>query len=207
VKAKSAISRAGLALLLVVAFLGSCGALQFALHKKFNQRKPVAGAVPPEFPVVVVTPEEKDGKLHARIIYQKNLLEFMEKNPGYSFRVPPGEAERLRDALWKASVVGGAEVDTPWKASFTVEPRPNGRQAFEVEYDPYDDLSTKSWYEATDKEIFPQYHYQYAEVGGMFTAGAAIFLNVVLWAAALVIFLAYKFYARWRKKKAAPTAP
>ena len=185
--AKKALSRLGLALLLVVGFLGSCGGIQFALHKKFNQRKPVAGAVPPEFPVVVVVPGE-GGKPRAEIVYYKDLPEFTAKNPQSSYRVPPGEAERLRDELWKAS--------------FKVEPLANDRQGFEVEYDPYDDLSTKSWYEATDNEIFPQYHYQYAEVGGMFTAAAAIFLNVVLWAAGLLVFLAYKLYSRRRKRKA-----
>ena len=199
--AKKALSRLGLALLLVVGFLGSCGGIQFALHKKFNQRKPVAGAVPPEFPVVVVVPGE-GGKPRAEIVYYKDLPEFTAKNPQSSYRVPPGEAERLSDELWKASVVGGAKVETPWKASFKVEPLANDRQGFEVEYDPYDDLSTKSWYEATDNEIFPQYHYQYAEVGGMFTAAAAIFLNVVLWAAGLLVFLAYKLYSRRRKRKA-----
>lgn len=204
---------ARLALLLVVGFLGSCGAIQFALHKVLVQRKPVGAMIPPEFPIVVVTRGEKDGEVQAQIIYFKNLREFTEKNPQYSYLVPPREEERLRRELSRSSVVGSGDFDQPagearpWQASFKVAPLPNGRQAFAVVYDPYDDLTTKSWYEATDKEIFPQYHYQYAEVGGMFIGGAAIFLTVVLWVAGFIVYFTFKIVKHWRKRRQAQPSP
>ena len=71
-----------------------------------------------------------------------------------------------------------------------------------MHYDPSDDWSYKSWYEATDKESFPQYLYEHAEIGGMVTASAAIFLTTVLWVAGFVLFRARKAFKKWRQRRA-----
>lgn len=195
-------SWAGLLVLVVLGYLASCSAIQFGLHKVFVKRRPVEGMTPAHFPVVVVTVGE-DGKPHAQIVLQEALGSFAAEHLNYSFLIPPGEEGHMREAMEKNSIVGSGHYDLqptperPWDASFQVQRLANGRQGFEVHYDPYDDLSYKSWYEATDKEIFPQYHYEYAEIGGMFTTGAAIFLTTILWVAGFILFLAYRVFKSW----------
>lgn len=205
-KVRSLIS---VSLLVLVGYLASCGVVDYALHKTFVQRKPVGPMVPENFPLVVVTPGEKGRPVRAQIVPQRDLAAFTEKNPQYSFLIPPGEEARLRSEVSRNSVVGKGTYDEqpgegfPWDARFEVTQLPDGRQAFEVLYDPYDDLHYKSWYEATDKEIFPQYDYHYADIGGGFITGLAIFLTTAVWAAGLLSYAAYRLLRHWRRKKQA----
>ncbi len=156
---------------------------------------------------MVITSGE-DGKPHAQIVLQEALDSFAEEHQNYSFLIPPGEEGRLRQEIKKNSIVGSKNYELaptperPWKATFQVQRLPNGRQAFEVHYDPTDDWSYKSWYEATDKESFPQYLYEHAEIGGMVTASAAFFLTTVLWVAGFVLLRARKAFKKWRQRRA-----
>lgn len=198
-----------LTLLLFVAFLGSCtviqGVFQFTLP-----RKPVGATIPAEFLILVVTPAKEGKEAPAQIVFYKDLPSFQQQNPDYSFLFPPGEEDRLWEQIQRGRPVRWSadrtfDVERPFSASFSVKPLPNGRQAFEVNYAPYDDLHYRSWYEATDKQIFPQSHYQFAGMspGAILSTLGAMLLTTVLWGTGFLVYLAYKFF-RGRRRRASP---
>lgn len=93
------------------------------------------------FPVMVVTPGSGNEKAKAHLVFHRYLDEFLQKNPGYSYLVPSGDEQRLKSELSE----GG----------FTVEQRPDGRQAFKVWKTVHPEAYTIGWYEASEKEFSP----------------------------------------------------
>jgi hypothetical protein len=124
-------------------FLVSLGAIMVLLETLTTQTgTPVGPRVLPLFPVMVVTPGSGGENYDAHLILHRDLEDFLQKNPGYTFLVPAGHEKRLRSRL-----TGG---------DFTVAQRADGRQAFEVWRDVHPEAYVIGWYEASAKELFPK---------------------------------------------------
>lgn len=187
-------------LLLAVAFMINCGIVVVPLEERLFKDR-VEAKVPDDFPVLVLTTEEKGTELHPHIVRKENLESFLAKNPRHTFLVPLGEEERLRQEL---SRLPTAETGSkPFSVSFSVNRLSDGRQSFKVEYDLYDDLTNVGWYEATDKNIFPKYRKYHGDVGLLLVP--AFFITVLIWSvASLVLWIGKRLV---KKTGPHPTAP
>ncbi len=106
-------------------------------------RTEVKETIPLFFPVLVITPGEGDETYKAQMLFYKDLGDFINKNPKYTYLVPEGEDGHLKKTLH-----GGIAVK---KLS-------DGRQSLEVRHAVHSEAWCNGWYDATDKEIFPKYH-------------------------------------------------
>ena len=189
--AKSVLS----SLLLLVGFMLSCGIVLFPLQEAVL-KKDVGPQVPENFPVLVVSSDPKSPLVQARIVFKKDLGDFLAKNPDSTYLVPAGQEERLNDEVAKLP-----DLETgspPFRAGFMVTRLAEGRQALRVHYDLYDDMTRVGWYEATENEIFPKSQKAHGDIGLLIVP--AFFINLVLWA---ILYFAYVLIRRWRKKAAA----
>ena len=107
-----------------------------------SPKKEVGIKIPNMFPVLVITPGEGDETYKADRLYYKDLGDFINKNPEYTFLVPEGQDDHLNRTLH-----GGIEV----------KELSDGRQSLEVKMTSGESWCT-GWYDATDKGIFPKYH-------------------------------------------------
>jgi hypothetical protein len=124
-------------------FLVSLVAIMVLLETLATQTgTPVGPHVLPLFPVMVVTPGSGGENYDAHLILHKDLEDFLQKNPGYTFLVPAGHEKRLRSRLTRGD--------------FTVAQRADGHQAFKVWRDVHPEAYIVGWYEASAKELFPK---------------------------------------------------
>jgi hypothetical protein len=124
-------------------FLVSLSAIMVLLETLVTQTGTAVGPnVFPLFPVMVVTPGPAGERYNAHLIFHKDLENFRQKNPGYTYLVPAGHEKRLRSRLPEGN--------------FTVAQRPDGHQAFEVWRFVHPEAYVVGWYEATEKELFPR---------------------------------------------------
>lgn len=136
----------------VIAFLlftGTCSyfAGDWAVKEKEKFKQAVGENIPAEFPVLVITPDEGNEKHKAQLVYKKDLEDFLKKNVTYTYLVPEGQDDYLNKEIAKKY---------PWQAGFKVKQLPDGKQFLEVVYQWDDDHANRGWYEATDKQIFPE---------------------------------------------------
>jgi hypothetical protein len=118
----------------------------------------IHGPIPNLFPVLIITSDERNIEYHAHIIYKRDLDEFVKTNPNYSFLVPDGQWENLKNQLKSET-----------RGYFKVEQLPDGKQSLEVGNAVHDEASVAGWYEATDKEFFPE-RYRLVHSMGQFSA-------------------------------------
>ncbi len=179
-------------LLLAVGFMINCGIVVVPLEERLFKNR-VEAKVPGDFPILVLTTEDKGTELHPHIVRSKDLESFLAMNPHHTFFVPPGEEERLRQELSRLPDPG--TVSKPFSVSFSVDRLPDGRQSLKLEYDLYDDLINVGWYEATDKEVFPKYRKYHGDVGLLLVP--AFFITFLIWS---VLFGVYFLGKRLLKK-------
>jgi hypothetical protein len=133
----------------------------------------------PLLPVLVVTPGPTDDMDKAHLVFHKDLGAFRESHPDYTYLVRHGTEGRL-----KSQLSGG---------DFTVAPRANGRQAFEVWKTVHSEAYAIGWYEASEKELFPRRFSLFHE---MMTA---MFMFPAVVGSLLVAWIAGKLLDRIRK--------
>ena len=107
-----------------------------------EQRKTVGDTVPDLFPVLVVIPDATGEGYAAEIVYNRNLPEYKEKNPGYGFLIPEGLEARFREVLSKQTQSHTGDFDDrtlPFSVDFTVIRRQGGSHSIEVRYRENDD--------------------------------------------------------------------
>ena len=92
---------------------------------------------------MIITPGEGDATYKAERLFYKDLGDFINKNPEYTFLVPEGQDDHLNRTLH-----GGIEV----------KELSDGRHSLEVIKAVHSEYRCTGWYDATDKEIFPKYH-------------------------------------------------
>jgi hypothetical protein len=171
---------------------------------EWSCKREVKGEIPGGFPILVITPSKESNECEGQIIYKKHLNDFLANNREYTFFVPEGQAERLNKEILKKCAVGTGNFNSgsqnPWLERFKVTPIANGRQLLEVESELDDDYKNVGWYETDGKEIFPKFHKWFLGPGlAMGALYYAFFLNIVVWAAGLIVFVIYKKRRRTAK--------
>jgi hypothetical protein len=121
----------------------------------------VEGSIPGAFPLVVRVGEK------AQVVWGDDLNQYLNDHSNYSLLIPEHQTDKFQSQI--KSNIRAAESppnfekrsDLPWDAFFTVHTIAPDKQAFKVYATWDDDWMNVGWYEATDKEIFPQYHTYY----------------------------------------------
>lgn len=135
-------------------------------------------------PVIVVSSGMID------LIQFADLKDFQIKHPDFSFLIPQAKEEELRQKLQHLPIE--RNVDAYW--TFNIEQRSEGRQSLHVSC--MGDSTAESWYEATDKAIYPKFVKQ---SGAGFAIAAAQYscpLTALLW---LPFIAMYAWYTRRKK--------
>lgn len=143
-RAQTWLRRNILTLLFLVAFIASCP-LSVRRHETETIRD--VATLDKErmryFPILVLTAEK------AEILYLGDMPRLAQLGKDYHFLVPPGKELFYQERL-QASFTGARDAIP----KFEVEQISPERQRIMLGI--YGDGKTVSWYEATDKEIFPQ---------------------------------------------------
>jgi len=162
----------------VISFLAV--AMAIMLLGDYRATVPVsASAVPPNFPVVVVTPDESNGKPSATVVLHAELTQFLEENPDHTFLIPADEADALRGQVEAATRSGGEEDAHFWFATFKAYALDSGTQRIQVDATGDDDYRNTGWYEASQSSILPRRHCYYFG-GGLGIAATVIGVPVSL---------------------------
>src|ERR1700675_3857741 len=92
-------------LLFAVAFPVSCVGSWVVLQAIGIQhaKRAVTGPTPDMFPILVMTPQASSSTPKAQIVYQKDLEEFLGKNPQHSYLVPAGMEASIQSQLTQQS--------------------------------------------------------------------------------------------------------
>jgi hypothetical protein len=139
----------GCFLLLVVFVLSAFLMVQIT---NFRHTHAVAGPIPPEFPVLVLT--GAPAAVTAAVVYARELPEYLREHPIHSFLVPPGQEQSIQGQL------GSLE-------GFSVRASGDGRQQIVVSAPWNSDVVNIGWYEATATTFVPQKHRVYGDRGSL----------------------------------------
>jgi hypothetical protein len=145
-------------------------------------KRKLDGSIPDAFPVVVRVGDR------AQVVWGDQLDQFLKDHPNFSLLVPEHQTDKFQSQI-KSNIRATQSPpnfdktsDRPWAAFFTVQSIAPGRQTFKVYATWDDDWMNVGWYEATDKEIFPQYHTKYFGPGLTFThLPIAAMITVAIW--------------------------
>jgi hypothetical protein len=151
-------------------------------------KRKLDGSIPDRFPVVVRVGDR------AQIVLGDQLDQFLKNHPNHSLLIPEHQTDKFQSQI--KSNIRAVESppnfdktsDRPWAASFTVQTIAPEKQAFKVYATWDDDWMNVGWYEATDKEIFPQFHTRYFGPGLVFAhMPIAAGITMALWIILLLI--------------------
>src|SRR5262245_36138841 len=138
----------------------------------------VKGKIPEMFPVVVRVDDR------ARIVWWDSLTDYLKERPSYSFLIPENQTDIFKSQINSntsanlASSDSDSESGKPWEAFFTVKTIAPGKQALKVYATWDDDIMNVGWYEATEKEVFPQHHTSYVGPGlGLIEVPTAVLIT------------------------------
>ena len=143
---------------LAALFLVSCTGIMVLISPKKpenNLRERIIDAtkIPPEFPVLFFN-DPKDEK--PRIVSYRDLMTEKTAHPDYTLLIPAGKEAAVNDWLKKNSESGGGEGN--FAQDVTIEASSEGKQSLKLHVDPNDEFTTVGWYNATAKDIYPQYY-------------------------------------------------
>jgi hypothetical protein len=98
----------------------------------FNGWYPAGSSPAPEYPVLVITPDQQPGSYQARVIQWSQLEKFCQQNPEYSFLVPEGQDSDLLSQMpghnFQWARAHDENADAPVSAKFEVTRLGKGRQ-------------------------------------------------------------------------------
>jgi hypothetical protein len=177
--------------LLTVLFIVSCGVIMLLIMPKGEetaQRAPVKQKVPSNFPVLFFTSKD-DSK--PRIIRYDEFASEAKRHPEYSLLVPEDKEAQVNEWLRTAK-------DGNYWQDVIVEASSEGKQSLKLRVDPTDEFSTSAWYNATEKELFPQYFEAHRGPAGLRTL---LKYGGIAFAITLGIFALG--FGLWRKRFAA----
>ena len=121
---------------------------------EYGKRK-VEGDIPYLFPVVV----RIDNR--AQILSGDNLTQYLKEHPDCSFLIPEHQIDMFKGQVESNTRAIRASSSPEYSAFFTVKTIAPGKQTFKVVSTHNEDVMNVGWYEATDKEVFPQHHTTY----------------------------------------------
>jgi hypothetical protein len=165
---------------------------------EFGKRK-VEGNIPEDFPVVVRVDDA------AEIVWGSDLTQYLKEHPDYSFLIPEHQIDRVKSQIKsntraeRASSNSDSKSSELWDAVFTVNTIAPGKQSFVVNATWDDDWMNVGWYEAKDREIFPQYHMSYRGPRLVFIVGPiAGLINLAIWL--IVPYLIRRFRGKYQRR-------
>jgi hypothetical protein len=135
-------------------------------------------------PVIVVSSGMID------LVQFADLNEYQLKHPDFSFLIPQAKEEELQRKF--QNLPNERNVDAYW--TFNIEQRSEGRQSLHVSC--LGDGATETWYEATDKVIYPKFVKQYGAGFVFAVAQYACPLTALIWLPNIAIYVWYR-----RRKK------
>jgi hypothetical protein len=163
------------------------------------RRSKVEGNIPDLFPIVVRVDDR------AQIVWGYNLTQYLNEHPESSFLIPEHQTDkfkaqinantRAKPALSNIDSESCRHLD----AFFNVKTIGPGKQAFKVFATCDEDTMNVGWYEATDKEVFPQYHTLYFGPTLAFKEGPiAALITLAIWI--IVPHLIRRFRGRYQRR-------
>ena len=165
---------------------------------EFGKRK-VEGNIPDIFPVVVRVNDT------AEIVWGCNLTQYLKEHPDCSFLIPEHQIERFKSQVKSNTRAGRASSNSDsksselWDAVFTVNTIAPGKQSFAVYATVDDDVMNVGWYEATEREVFPQHHMSYRGPRMVFIEGPiAGLINLAIWI--IVPYLIRRFRGKYQRR-------
>lgn len=141
---------------LAALFLVSCTGIMVLISPKkpaHNLREAVKDKIPPAFPVLFFN-DAQDTK--PRVLRYEEFAAEKAQHPDYTLLIPEGKEAAINDWLKKSSESGGGEGN--FDQDVTIEASSEGKQSLKVHVDPNDEFTTVGWYNATAKDIYPQYY-------------------------------------------------
>src|SRR5437879_4367547 len=176
-----------------------------AIH--FNGWYPAGSNPAPEYPVLVITPDEQTGGYRAEVIQWQGLADFRRENPEYSFLVPEGQdavlqSQMPRDTFVKRTLAHQESRTDAVSARFEVTRLRSGRQKLIVSGSWYrnQNASVRSWYEAEAHQVYPKYMNE-GDTYGIYHRDAFLLVASVDLAG-----LGFYLRRRWKKPRALRTA-
>lgn len=147
------------------------------------RRQPVAGQVPKDFPIVVVSQNGSS----AKVIDYSELAAYLKTTPDCSFFIPQNAQARLADQLRQTSY-----------DSFVLQSQSAGKQYLEVQRSSKTECKNIGWYVVDSHGFKPLYYANYSVEGYYRVASLiGIFVNAGLWIVAHIIV----YLARYLKKR------
>jgi len=155
--------------------------------------------IPGAFPVVVLV-EDK-----AQIVWGDDLNQYLKDHPNYSLLIPEHQTDKFQSQI-KSNIRGAQSPPNfdkssslPWDAFFTVQTIAPGKQAFKVYATWDDDVVNVGWYEASEREVFPQYHTSYRGPRLVFVeAPIAGLITMAIWI--IVPYLIRRFRGKYQQR-------
>src|SRR5262245_47856633 len=165
---------------------------------EYGKRK-VEGNIPDIFPVVVRVDDT------AEIVWGRDLARYLKEHPDCSFLIPEHQIERFNSQIKsntrsaRASSNSDSKSSEIWDAVFTANTIAPGKQSFAVHATFDDDVMNVGWYEATERELFPQYHLSYYGPRMVFIEGPiAGLLTLAIWI--IVPYLIRRFRGKYKQR-------
>jgi hypothetical protein len=164
----------------------------------------VSDPLPAIFPVLVMSVSDSE-TLSCRIVYHDQLEDFRKSARASSFLIPAGFESACREQVREFTRAKDSNFDSddprPWSAGFQMSQLSDDRQVFEVSATWDDDHVNRSWYEATEHDLFADRHLYLVGPG---VALEALAVGTGLTAAVIAILLAIWLVRRLRSRRAAP---
>jgi hypothetical protein len=163
-------------------------------------KRRVEGGLPDAFPVVVRVGDK------AQVVFGDDLNQYLKDHPNYSFLIPQHQIDKFQSQIksdtraTKSPPNFDETYDLPWDAFFTVQTIAPDKQAFKVYATWDDDRVNVGWYEATDREMLPQYHTEY------FGPSLAItYFSIAAGITAALWLIAQRLIRRFRRRLVPPS--
>jgi hypothetical protein len=161
----------------------------------------VSDPLPAIFPVLVTFLADS-GNLSCRIVYHDQLEGFRRAVPETSLLIPAGFESACLEQVREFTRVKDSNFDSddprPWSAGFQMSKLSADRQLFEVSATWDDDHVNRSWYEATELDLFAAKHLYLVGPG---VALEALAVGTGITAAVVAILLAIWLVRRHRSRR------
>src|SRR5437879_825618 len=161
-----------------------------AIH--FNGWYPAGSNPAPEYPVLVITPDEQAGGYRAEVIQWQGLADFRRENPEYSFLVPEGQDAVLQSQMPRDTFVKRTLAHQ--------ESRTDAVSIVSGSWYRNQNASVRSWYEAETHQVYPKYMNE-GDTYGIYHRDAFLLVASVDLAG-----LGFYLRRRWKKPRALRTA-
>ncbi len=165
-----------------VLFIGLFYIVSGVSWKYFDRsfKKPISEFSVSGFPVFVTT-SDRSARPEVKYFYTSTLIEIQSQLPNYTFRIIEADGTEMHEYFicnGRGFVKGDVECPDKWRLE--VKNIDAERQSFRVALQNYEGASI-SWYEVSDKDIYPQYFKSYGPGFALLTFVPSIISTLALW--------------------------